>query len=231
MDYSSAPVIRIFGCFAVGTWVLLLMFIMHEGNLWHTLHPPLHTFGMQVWVRFGVTSTAGNRKCFLLRLGVVGGWSGRWSDYRAATDMRWAPCTLTQSSCPPGRTVSSRPIRSEQQGGACKVSRERAMGENVSIAPWDAAGQSDGLCLGRLCRFDVGPVGRVRERRRVWKVVTWCQWRTNTAQSASTAEDLAGGLHQREMSTIHEQQLHTEHKQTKQQRNEQLKHMRLEPGG
>ncbi len=57
--------------------------------------------------------------------------------------MRWAPCALTQSSCPPGRTVSSRPIRSEQQGGACKVSRERAMGENVSITPWDAACQTD----------------------------------------------------------------------------------------
>ena len=67
---------------------------------------------------------------------------------RERTDMRWAPCALTQSSCPPGRTVSSRPIRSEQQGGACKVSRERAMGENVSITPWDAAFQPD---LNRLC--------------------------------------------------------------------------------
>lgn len=37
---------------------------------------------------------------------------------------------------------------------------------------------------------------------------------TNTAQSASAAEDLAGGRHQREMSTIHIQQLHTEHKQS-----------------
>lgn len=57
--------------------------------------------------------------------------------------MRWAPCALTQSSCPPGRTVSSRPIRSERQGGTCKVSRERAMGENVSITPWDAASRPD----------------------------------------------------------------------------------------
>lgn len=65
--------------------------------------------------------------------------------------MKWAPCALTQLSCPPGRTVSSRPIRSEQQGGACKVSRERAMGENVSIAPWDAAGRPDWACLCQLC--------------------------------------------------------------------------------
>lgn len=67
----------------------------------------------------------------------------KWPHYREPTEMRWAPCALTQSSCPPGRTVTSRPIRSEQQGGACKVSRERAMGENVSITTWDAASQPD----------------------------------------------------------------------------------------
>lgn len=141
-----------FGFIAVGTWVKPSVFIMHEGNT--GTHSPIHWFAM--------TSTTRNRSFYT-------GWAWwvvdqviRWSDYRAATDMRWAPCTLTQSSCPPGRTVSSRPIRSEQQGGACKVSRERAMGENVSIAPWDSAGQSGRLCLGRLCRLwraNVRPAG------------------------------------------------------------------------
>ena len=87
-----------------------------------------------MWVRLGLTETKEARQRT--------GWK-KWSDYREPTDMRWAPCALTQSSCPPGRTVSSRPIRSEQQGGACKVSRERAMGENVSITPWDAACRPD----------------------------------------------------------------------------------------
>lgn len=56
--------------------------------------------------------------------------AGKMTRLQGADGYEMSSMPLTVS-CPPGRTVTSRPIRSEQQGGACKVSREREQWERM----------------------------------------------------------------------------------------------------